>query len=122
MAPAFYRFMEQRSPRPPVLDDKIYRKGSWTFFQKLKAGQSGFFKRPEAYSKQEELKGMRHAAKRIIRFAERHAELAEAMAAIQDNPEHKAELLSIEVCRWVPAHAPRTSARLCSPIGLSIWA
>ncbi len=107
----FTEFMEQRSPGHTVLDDKIYRKGVLDFLSEIEESlvNLDFFNDPEAYSKQEELKGMRHAAKGIIRFAERHAELAEAMAAIQDNPERKAELLSIaEVCRWVPAHAPRT--------------
>ena len=43
-----------------------------------------------------------------ILFAERHAELAEQMAAKEQNPQRKAELEKIaDVCHWVPAHAPR---------------
>ena len=43
-----------------------------------------------------------------ILFAERHAELAEKMAAEETDAQRKAELLKIaDVCRWVPAHAPR---------------
>ena len=43
-----------------------------------------------------------------ILFAERHADLAEKMAAEESNPQRKAELVKIaNVCRWVPAHAPR---------------
>ena len=44
----------------------------------------------------------------MIRFGERHAELAEAQAAGESDPQRKAELEQIAaVCRWVPAHAPR---------------
>lgn len=43
-----------------------------------------------------------------ILFAERHAELAEQMAAKESDPRRKTELEKIaDVCRWVPAHAPR---------------
>ena len=43
-----------------------------------------------------------------ILFAERHAELAEQMAEKEQNPQRKKELEKIaDVCRWVPAHAPR---------------
>jgi trans-4-hydroxy-L-proline dehydratase len=41
-------------------------------------------------------------------FAERHATLAESMAAATRDPVRKRELLKIAAnCRWVPAHAPR---------------
>jgi len=44
----------------------------------------------------------------VILFAERHADLAEEMAAAETDATRKAELLKIaEVCRWVPANAPR---------------
>jgi pyruvate formate-lyase/glycerol dehydratase family glycyl radical enzyme len=44
-----------------------------------------------------------------ILFAERHADLAEQMAADETDPQRVAELKKIaEVCRWVPANAPRT--------------
>ena len=43
-----------------------------------------------------------------IVFAERHASLAEKMAKKETNPKRIEELKKIaEVCRWVPAHAPR---------------
>ncbi|MBN1442669.1 MAG: formate C-acetyltransferase/glycerol dehydratase family glycyl radical enzyme, partial [Planctomycetes bacterium] len=42
-------------------------------------------------------------------FARRHAEKAEEMARAESDPVRRAELLEIaEVCRRVPAHAPRT--------------
>jgi formate C-acetyltransferase len=48
------------------------------------------------------------AADAVIRFAERHAEKAEEMAAAESDPLRKADLERIAaVCRRVPAHAPR---------------
>ena len=45
----------------------------------------------------------------VILFAERHAELAEAMAEAEENQERRAELREIAaVCRRVPAQEPRT--------------
>ena len=44
----------------------------------------------------------------VIVFAERHADLAEQMAKAESDPQRVAELQKIaEVCRWVPANAPR---------------
>ncbi|NLB29671.1 MAG: hypothetical protein GX823_05545, partial [Clostridiales bacterium] len=44
----------------------------------------------------------------FIKFAERHADLAEEMASKEARPERKAELLRIaETCRRVPAEPPR---------------
>jgi trans-4-hydroxy-L-proline dehydratase len=48
-------------------------------------------------------------ARAIIRFAERHADLAEVLAAEESDPARRAELETIAaVCRQVPAHAPRS--------------
>ena len=50
----------------------------------------------------------------IILLANRHAELAEQMAAECQDPTRKAELLKIaEVCRWVPEHPARTFYEAC---------
>jgi trans-4-hydroxy-L-proline dehydratase len=106
----FTEFMEQRAPGHTVLDDKIYKKGMLDFQREIEAALArlDFFNDPQAYSKQEELKGMHIATKALIRYAERHAEQARQMAALEANPQRKAELERIaEVCTWVPAHAPR---------------
>jgi formate C-acetyltransferase len=48
------------------------------------------------------------AADAVMRFAERHAEKAEALAKTETNPGRRAELLNIaKVCHHVPAHTPR---------------
>ena len=67
-----------------------------------------FFNDPEASAKRDELRAMAIAADAVIRFAERHAEKAEELARTETDPRAQAELHKIaEVCRHVPAHAPR---------------
>jgi formate C-acetyltransferase len=64
---------------------------------------------PEATDKFEELKAMDVSCDAVIVFSERHADLAEDLAASESDPKRVAELQKIaEVCRWVPANAPRT--------------
>ncbi len=116
----FTEFMEQRAPGHTVLDDKIYSKGMLDF----KAGIAeaiealDFVNDPEAYAKREQLKAMDISCDAVIRFAERHADLAERLAAVESGPgpcvsplpgpERRRELRRIaDVCRHVPAHAPR---------------
>ena len=68
-----------------------------------------FMNDPEATDKQEELTAMSISCDAAILFAERHADLADELSLTEKDPKRKAELLKIaEVCRWVPAHAPRT--------------
>ena len=107
----FTEFMEQRSPGHTVLDGKIYRKGFATFRAEIDAALAtiDYLNDPEAYDRQEELRAMRIACDAIIRFAQRHADEAARLAAIEANPARKAELDQVAaVCRRVPEHAPRT--------------
>ena len=106
----FTEFMEQRAPGHTVLDDKVYRKG----FLDLKAeieshlATLDYLHDPEAYPKQEQLRAMAICCDAIIHYARRHAAEARRLAAGEQNPVRRAELLRIaEVCDWVPAHAPR---------------
>ena len=106
----FTEFMEQRAPGHTALGDVIYGKGLLDLESEVEASLSrlDYLNDPEAYFKQEELRAMRAAADAVMRFAERHAEKAEEMAASETDPERRAELWKIaEVCRHVPAHAPR---------------
>ncbi len=106
----FTEFMEQRAPGHTVLGDVIYRKGLLDLKAKIQCAlsQLDFFNDPAACSKRDELVAMAIAADAVIRFAERHAEKAKEMARAEDNPERRRELERIaEVCRHVPAHAPR---------------
>jgi len=109
-AGVFTEFMEQRAPGHTVLDDKIYRKGFLDFKADIEHSLDGldFINDPDAYTKQEELRGMLVAADALIRFAKRHAEEARELAAQEADPQRKQELERIaEICSWVPAHAPR---------------
>jgi len=106
----FTEFMEQRSPGHTVLDDKIYRKGMLDFQADIERSLQSldYLTDPRAYDKQEELKAMLITTKALVRFAERHAEAAEALAAGEKDALRRAELQRIAaVCRRVPARAPR---------------
>ena len=109
-AGVFTEFMEQRAPGHTVLDDKIYRKGFIEFKEDVELGiaelegASG----PDPEAKRQELEAMRIAVDAIIRFAQRHAEKARALARAEKDPARRAELERMaEVCARVPAHAPR---------------
>ena len=106
----YTEFMEQRAPGHTVLDDKIYRKGFLDFMQEIESslGRIDYLADGQSWAKREELKGMGICARALIRFAERHAEAAEALASGETDAVRKEELGRIaEACRWVPGHAPR---------------
>jgi pyruvate formate-lyase/glycerol dehydratase family glycyl radical enzyme len=106
----YTEFMEQRAPGHTVLGDVIYRKGLLDLKQDVAASiaRLDFFNDPRAYDKEQQLRAMSIAADAVIRFAVRHAEKAEEMAASESDPVRRDELLQIaETCRRVPAHAPR---------------
>lgn len=106
----FTEFMEQRAPGHTALDGKIYRKGMLDFKREIEEQiqKLDFLNDQEATDKLEELKAMAISCDAVIVFAERHAQLAKKMAASETNPQREAELKKIaEVCRHVPARAPR---------------
>ncbi len=106
----FTEFMEQRAPGHTVLDDKIYRRGLLDFKADIAAAIQalGFQSDAEAWDKREQLRGMDVACDAVLRFAERHADRADVLAAEEDDPGRRAELEKIALaCRRVPARAPR---------------
>lgn len=106
----FTEFMEQRAPGHTVLDGKIYERGLRDFQREIDAAVAAldWAVDPEAYDKREELTAMRIACDGVILLAARHAMLAEERSAMEPDPARRAELLRIaEVCRRVPAEAPR---------------
>ena len=107
----FTEFMEQRAPGHTVLGDVVYRKGLLGLKADTQAAISrlDYFNDPDAFQKEQERKAMAIAADAVIRLAERHAELAEHLAATATDSERRIELLRIaEVCQWVPGNPPRT--------------
>jgi formate C-acetyltransferase len=106
----FTEFMEQRAPGHTTLDGKFYTKGLLDFKKDIedRIATLDFETDPEATGKREQLRGMGIACDAAISFAERHAEMAESMAAVETDPQRRAELERIASnCRWVPANAPR---------------
>jgi formate C-acetyltransferase len=106
----FTEFMEQRAPGHTALDGKIYRKGMLDFKSEIASNLAAldFLNDPEATDKSEQWKAMDIACDAVIVFAERHASLADQIAATEHDQKRVSELMKIaEVCRRVPAHAPR---------------
>ncbi len=107
----FTEFMEQRAPGHTVLGDVVYRKGLLDLKAEVQESliRLDYFNDPKAHEKEQELKAMAFAGDAVMRFGERHAEEAKRLAAEEKDADRKAELERIaEVCRWVPAHAPRS--------------
>ena len=109
-AGVFTEFMEQRAAGHTAMDGKMYHRGLLDVKKQIadEIAALDFINDPEATDKQQELEAMSISCDAAILFAERHAKLAEEMAAKEEDPKRKAELLQIaEVCHHVPAHAPR---------------
>jgi len=106
----FTEFMEQRAPGHTVGDGKIFGKGMVDFKAEIAAAIENLdpASDPEAAARRDQLEAMDIVADAAILYAERHAEKAVELAAYETDPERRAELERIaEVCRYVPAHAPR---------------
>jgi len=116
----FTEFQEQRAPGHTVLGGKIYRKGMLDLIAEIDEqledssklnDQGSKFK--EQRSMIEELRAMKIAAEAMIIFANRYAEevirISNVNFPISISAERKTELLEMaEICRRVPAHAPKT--------------
>ncbi len=106
----FTEFMEQRAPGHTTLDGIIYEKGMLDFKKDIRQTLAAldYLNDPQATDKAEELKAMDIACDAAIVFAERHAALADTMAAMETDIERKKELQQIaSVCKRVPAHVPQ---------------
>jgi len=109
-AGVFTEFMEQRAAGHTAMDGKMYREGLLDVKQRIehRIARLDYIHDPEATDKQQELEAMAISCDAAILFAERHALLAEEMAAKETDPQRREELLKIaDVCHHVPAHAPR---------------
>ena len=119
-AGVFTEFMEQRAAGHTAMDGKMYHEGLLDvkahIEQRIK--ELDYINDPEATDKQQELEAMSISCDAAILFAERHAELAEKLSEeLRVKSEELGdpsldqrikELKKIaDVCRWVPAHAPR---------------
>ena len=106
----FTEFMEQRAPGHTALDGTIYETGMLDFKARIaeRLSRLDYLNDPRASDRAEQLRAMDIACDAAVIFAQRHADLAWDKAKTEADPIRKAELLRIaEVCRHVPARAPR---------------
>ncbi len=107
-AGVFTEFMEQRAPGHTVLDGKIYRRGLLDVVADIARTRAALADAPDAAARLEQLRAMEIACEAVMLFAGRHAALAEGLAATEPDPARRRELARVaDVCRRVPAHAPR---------------
>ena len=106
----FTEFMEQRAPGHTAGGERIFKMGILDIKEEIKKKMEELdTSDPEYYDKMEELKAMDIVADAILIYARRYAEKLERMAEEEKDPCRKEELKQMaEICRWVPAHAPRT--------------
>ncbi len=103
-------FMEQRAPGHTAGGERVFKMG----ILDIKAEIAGTMKNldphdPQYYAKLAELTAMDIAADAILIYAIRYAQKLEKMTKEETDAQRKEELLKMaEICRWVPAHAPRT--------------
>ena len=110
-AGVFTEFQEQRAPGHTVLGNKIYSRGMEDLIREVHDTIKGLDIQNDqaAYDKREELRAMEIAARALIMFAGRHAEMLDELAAREGNKERRRELEQMAaICRSVPARAPRT--------------
>lgn len=90
----FTEFMEQRAPGHTSLDGIIYQKGMVDFKKDIadQIAKLDYLNDPQALDKAEELKAMDISCDAVIIFAQRHALLAEEMAA------KKEEEIALSLC------------------------
>lgn len=103
-------FMEQRAPGHTAGGERIFKMGVLDIKEEIRKRMSELkASDPDYYEKMEELKAMEIAADAILIYAERYAKRLEEMAESERDPSRKRELKEMaEICRWVPAHPPRT--------------
>jgi len=103
-------FMEQRAPGHTAGGERIFKIGVLDIKERIKEKiQEQKATDTEYHDKMEELKSMDIAADGILLYAKRYTEKLKKMVREEKDPERKKELEEmIKICRWVPAHAPRT--------------
>ncbi|MFN3346385.1 MAG: trans-4-hydroxy-L-proline dehydratase [Candidatus Bipolaricaulaceae bacterium] len=103
-------FMEQRAPGHTAGGERVFRMGLLDIKEEIARVLSGLDPAdPEYYEKRSELQAMDIAADALLIYASRYAKKLEEMAKETTDPLRREELEKMaEICRWVPARAPRT--------------
>ena len=109
-AGVFTEFMEQRAPGHTAGGRRIFEVGVLDLKKQIYDKVAKLDRAdPDYVKKLEELKAMDIAADAIVAYAGRYAARLEEMANKEEDEQRKGELLQMaEICRRVPAHAPRT--------------
>ncbi|MBM4156338.1 MAG: glycyl radical protein [Lentisphaerae bacterium] len=110
-AGVFTEFMEQRTPGHTTLGGTIYRRGLADLKGDIARAVAAldFDRDPAALDRRDELRAMDIAADAMIAYAARYAERLDVLAAGEPDPARRDELARMaDICRRVPAHAPRT--------------
>lgn len=102
-------FMEQRAPGHTAGGDRVFKKGILDIKKEIKERMNNLsHSDPEFYKKIEELKAMDIVCDAILIYAKRYADKLEKIAEEEKDEKRKEELKKMaEICRWVPANAPR---------------
>ncbi|MGC9124067.1 MAG: trans-4-hydroxy-L-proline dehydratase, partial [Thermoplasmata archaeon] len=103
-------FMEQRAPGHTAGGERMFEKGILDIKEEIKNAMQNLNVNDSYYfEKMEELKAMDIVCDGILIYAERYSEKLKELASKESNPNRKKELYQMaEICKWVPAHRPRT--------------
>ena len=107
----FTEFQEQRAPGHTVGGSKIFNRGMLDLIEDIHRVQLklDLYEDYLAFEKNEELKAMEIAARALIHFANRHADLLEELSKQEEDLQRKSELKELaQISRRVPAFAPST--------------
>lgn len=107
----FTEFQEQRAPGHTVLGKKMFRTGLLDLKREIEEAMAelDMLDDPQGVDRHDELRAMEIVCDAMIMYAGRHADKLDELAVAETNPKRKSELEQMaEVCRRVPAHAPRT--------------
>jgi len=109
-AGVFTEMQEQRAPGHAQGGERIFKMGILDIKEEIRRRMQELDPNDtEYYEKLEELKAMDIVADAILIYAKRYAEKLEKMAEEEKDPRRREELKQMaEICRWVPAHPPRT--------------
>lgn len=103
-------FMEQRPPGHTAGGEKIFKTGVLDIKKKIRELMNKLDPSdPEYFEKMQELRAMDIVADAILIYAQRYSQRLLEAAENETDPERRKELLIMaEICKWVPANAPRT--------------
>ncbi len=107
----YTEFLMQRGPGHTVADGKIYQYGYKDFIEKIDAEIAAldYNNDLDALNKKSELEGMRLVCEGMIIFGKRYAKKARELAAVEEDPQWRDELLELaDICDVVPENKPET--------------